>query len=213
MQETRSFDEMMIEHHGSLEAAHARFAVIEDERERQLLQTQRRRRLGQSAWQRRVAFCQHVSWTPWAWCRPGERVQARYVRYWAKGMAHTLREAKAEAIACVRRGWQGWDDSDTFSLHRYLSALLPALLRVLRDHSCSYSDCVSAEDVPLAGDTDDEDAALRRWNAMLTLVIAGFESMECLIELHPRGEEERWHRARFERGMALFTKYFQTLWD
>ena len=67
---------------------------------------------------------------------------------------------------------------------------------------------------------DDIEEAARMYNAMLDVIIDGFEGQRKIKDddwefttLEARQEKHYECRAAFERGMNLFVKYYDTLWD
>lgn len=116
-----------------------------------------------------------------------------------------------------QRFTRGYTDYDWWGLDRYLSVLLPAMLRQLRDHhhGVPVNPDITTDD-PEAGYHDSEE-----WVQILNEMIDGFEAMRQIIDYEgldsPYEETYRpWYDARiakFQRAMELLGKYYLALWD
>jgi len=94
---------------------------------------------------------------------------------------------------------KGWRDCDVWSIDYYLSTIIPQMVRHLRDTTHSYPYRLGE----------------KRWKRILTTIAEGFEENQKIVNgdyiLHTIQYKEASTKAK--RGMALFIKYYNNLWD
>lgn len=101
----------------------------------------------------------------------------------------------------IKWWWQrrvrGWDDRDIWSLDITIAKFVLPRLKYLREHHCGYP-C---------------DLQEIEWDMILDEVIESFELIiECDGFMFDK-EEMGIKQAKIERGLLLFAKHFQGLWD
>lgn len=106
----------------------------------------------------------------------------------------------------IQRGRRGYADCDLWSLDSYLARMLPQALRQLRDTSHGYP----------------QDLTFEEWDMILTQMAEGFEEHTYIMDYKNWPKENdvqtylEWvkpHQDKLEAGIALFGKYYQSLWD
>lgn len=126
-------------------------------------------------------------------------------------------------LYAYQRAVRGWADRDTWSVDSWLCGVLPPAIEHLREHTHGYP-CGLTEE---------------KWDSILSEIAEGFRAAERskdtpeeFVIILPRtpqsvnyGVPERvynWDKikayqeselAKFHKGMKLFVKYFQNLWD
>ena len=130
-----------------------------------------------------------------------------------------------ELIYFVQRGRSGWSERDCWGVDSHLSEIIPEMLRWLKVTKHG----VPNEFVEMARktreksgiqviDETDVDQGEKLFDAMLDEIIEGFEAHQNIDNHRDYNREEHqanekiW-RAKFLRGMELFIKYYDTLWD
>ena len=94
-----------------------------------------------------------------------------------------------------QRAIRGWANCDVWSMDNYLNDILPGMLRRLKI-GCSYPMDMTPEE----------------WLNILEEMAVGFESGNKIDDCFDPNEEKEL-RAKFDRGMELFVKYYNHLWD
>ena len=96
----------------------------------------------------------------------------------------------------VQRGLRGYAERDHWSLDNYLNDVIPGLVRDLKNHLHSFPMGMSVPE----------------WEGILEEIASGFEAGNLVDDcFDPKEEKEL--RAKFDRGMELFVKYYRNLWD
>jgi hypothetical protein len=138
----------------------------------------------------------------------------------------------------LQRGKRGWADCDVWGLDDYLAGWLPDALKQLSEDTHGYPASLCDEENDPSGD-----AGFAEWREILAQIAEGFRAhkrMGCgLYEeqlgpyplYRPEGvSKEAWQSVRdtrfeksqelakrdevvFQRGMALFTAHWSSLWD
>ena len=118
----------------------------------------------------------------------------------------------------IQRGKRGWADCDAWGVSDYLNDILPQLLRRLKGQTGCPSEFYDAEA------TNNE---CHRWDEALETMAQGFEAAKWLDKFGyhrwvdgPHGkkleiDEQATANAqkKAEKGLQLFAKYYQGLWD
>jgi hypothetical protein len=99
-----------------------------------------------------------------------------------------LRPLKIKSF--FQRGFRGWADEDTWDLDFYLATVISQSLKHLK-----YYSSINKKD--------------------LNIIIKGFEANLKMIDLNfaPNKKKIEILKLEFARGMKLFEKYFNYLWD
>ena len=136
-----------------------------------------------------------------------------------------------ETMYFVQRGIYGYSERDCWDIGYHLDEKIPAMLRWLKEHKHGVPQEFLDKAIEKRGgtlgweygvnyDNDDIEEAARMYNAMLDVIIDGFEGQRKIKDddwefttLEARQEKHYECRAAFERGMNLFVKYYDTLWD
>ncbi|MEK6883753.1 MAG: hypothetical protein AABY22_29260 [Nanoarchaeota archaeon] len=119
----------------------------------------------------------------------------------------------------IQRGKRGYADSDVWSIDGYLCSWLPSALEKLKNtnHGCPVSDKCKCT-------RDGNENMKCLFDDYLDKMILGFKSVNDLLNLvyitkknknKPKilkAEEDKLQN-KFDEGMKLFVKYFQSLWD
>lgn len=102
----------------------------------------------------------------------------------------------------IHRGRHGWAASDAWAIDHYLDKIIPPMIDKMRTDCHGYP----GEFEPLG-----EEAATAVWDDILAQIAMGFRAHAELggIPGSARAELE----ATFEKGMALFVKWYDDLWD
>ena len=98
----------------------------------------------------------------------------------------------------VQRGLRGWADCDTWSLDDYLNEVLPEAIGHLKYHTHS---------TPM-GLTKEE------WSKILTEIQAGFFASKALSCFCYGTEDQQIELTELKnKGLHLFAKWYENLWD
>lgn len=145
--------------------------------------------------------------------------------YWIKEVPYKIK-------CFYQRGKRGYADVDVWNLNDYLASWLPKALRHLSENNVGCAEKFFDNDAP-------DDKACHKWEALLVQMAEGFEAyiaMDAyeLMELkycNKKCEEEVWdinckdckvvfnqkeydkRKAKFEKGMKIFSENFIHLWD
>jgi hypothetical protein len=106
-------------------------------------------------------------------------------------------------IFAYQRITRGWADCDTWSLDLHLCRILPGALR----HLIKNKHGVPSELCPEGRSVDE---AAKEFDEILEQIAQGFETGIEWFESHPLDEQKK---EKFDKGMALFNKWFFSLWD
>lgn len=117
-----------------------------------------------------------------------------------------------------QRVFRGYDDRVTWGIDNYLNEHMPTWLRVLKENDqgvpfeCFPEGAWDEEKCRFAEGSDE--IAERNWHAALDGMIAGFEAAKRLSDWDFEGREELDELRRVQNdGLALFVKYYGSLWD
>lgn len=94
----------------------------------------------------------------------------------------------------IQRGKRGWADCDTWSLDWYLSEWMPKAIRHLKDTSNAHPPTMT----------------FRQWKYILELIARGFEAD---FKMKDEIIDDKRLQKRKERGLKLFIKYYDNLWE
>lgn len=128
-----------------------------------------------------------------------------------------------EVIYFIQRGVRGWSDRDCWSIDYHLDEKIPEMLLRLKEtkHGVpqEFVDQV-VQDGRYEYTNDEIDRAVVLYNAMLDRIIDGFRAHRELqdndwdwVDLATHRQKQAACRQRFEDGMTLFVKYYDTFWD
>lgn len=117
-----------------------------------------------------------------------------------------------------QRGRRGWADCDWWSMHSYISDMMPELIRKLKGGFGCPSEFY---------DKEAKNNECHRWNEILEEIAQGFEAAKFLdtygyhkwvdadkgkkLEVDMEAMENA--RQKMERGLELFSKHYLNLWD
>ena len=137
-----------------------------------------------------------------------------------------------EIVFFVQRGVRGWSDRDCWSIDYCLDEKIPAMLLRLKETKHGVpQDFVNQAVLERGGslgryeygvDYMDQDVerGAELYNAMLDQIIDGFKAHREIDEndwdwtdIETCREKTKECRKRFEKGMYLFVKYYDTFWD
>jgi hypothetical protein len=123
-----------------------------------------------------------------------------------------LLEWKRQIKYAWQRVFRGWDDRVAWDIGYYISKMLPLWLEQLRNNKhgipMEMFDGLPYEDeINYTHSEESWKIATERWNGVLDEIISGFNAYKNNNILE--GEE----REKFNKGMALFVKHFENLWD
>jgi hypothetical protein len=97
----------------------------------------------------------------------------------------------------LQRGWRGYADSDVWSLDWYLRKFMPQAL----------GDLKSGPGYP-SGLTEE------KWNKILDDIAAGFLAAHALADYDYETNTQRENLEKIQKkGLKLFVKYFNSLWN
>lgn len=100
----------------------------------------------------------------------------------------------------IQRGRRGYADCDVWDLDSYLSEWLPQALRRIRKITNGYPDYGEAK-------------TSKDWKQILKDMAEGFEAAHKIKDICLSGKRYEKTRAKFKKGMRLFSRYFLSLWD
>lgn len=115
---------------------------------------------------------------------------------WGKYVLDPLREIKWAYQRVVR----GWDDSEVWSLDWSISEKMVPMLKELKENHCGTPAQLTEEE----------------WDTILQQMIDGFQAKLDKDDIAPSGTYlEEWNRLDEiqKKGLQLFIKHFDSLWD
>ena len=114
------------------------------------------------------------------------------------GKVRWIRNIPREMKWFFQRGLRGWSDYDVWDLDSYLNDWVPKAVKHLKSISHSHPVNLTPEE----------------WDKILMKIAEGFEANQKWKELDFKNiTEAKKLEATFKRGMKLFTKYYNDLWD
>lgn len=125
---------------------------------------------------------------------------------------HKIKEIPREIKWFIQRGRRGYADCDVWNLSSYLEGWLPQALRHLKINNigCPFN----------LYDKKNKDNECHKWNDILEEMAQGFEARTSLSNLEFMDDKNVIHEdqqkkleEKAKRGMELFVKYFDNLWD
>jgi len=111
-----------------------------------------------------------------------------------------------------QRGFRGYGDNDTWDFDIYLAKVISKGLKQLKKyhHGCPsdiYEKYRKRKDLT---QKQKDKLAVKEWHTYMDIIIRGFETnLEMMND--PRRYKEL--KPIFDKGMKLFHKYFNSLWD
>jgi len=91
-----------------------------------------------------------------------------------------------------QRGYRGYADNDTWDFDNYLATVIVGGLKQIKTYH----------------------QGLEPTNKELTIIIKGFEAnLKMMDNLNPKSKEYLILKDKFHKGIVLFEKYFNYLWD
>lgn len=116
---------------------------------------------------------------------------------------------RAKKAKKFKKKW-GFRYEHTWCLDQEIAKFVLPRLAYLRDHHCGYPSCLCEFDrnyLPI-----NEEEAEKQWVQILDDMCIAFE---LIIKDEIGGTKEEFERrqATIKKGLELFTKYFQNLWD
>lgn len=123
-----------------------------------------------------------------------------------------LLEWKRQIKWFFQRGFRGWDDRVAWSIDYHIAKMLPLWLEELRRNKQGipfemFNGLPYEDEVNYTHSEESWKIATERWNKILDEMIVGFNAYKDNNILE--GEE----REKFNKGMELFVKHFENLWD
>lgn len=115
-----------------------------------------------------------------------------------------------------QRVYKGWDNRVVWSIDAHLARMIPIWIRKLKEDKCGVpmmmfqeSDCNSEDNWSISEEVTNK--RNEEYNAILDEIAEGFEAY--LERGSWSDEENELLTQKFNRGMELFVKYFETFWD
>jgi hypothetical protein len=110
-----------------------------------------------------------------------------------------------------QRGWRGYADCDVWSIDYYIDEWMPSALRQL-GKGCGTPAILCGED----SDNISLNKSHKKWVTILEQIAVGFEAnmrlQNCEYNLENMGEKKELYR-KCDKGLKLFIKYFNNLWN
>jgi len=96
----------------------------------------------------------------------------------------------------LQRGYRGWADCDVWSLDTHLNDILPGMIRSL-----------------IHGNSYPAELSYGGWKKILEQMASGFEAGNKKDKFCYGSPEREELDKEFDRGMELFVRYYNHLWD
>jgi len=93
----------------------------------------------------------------------------------------------------LQRAQRGYSDNDVWGMNSYFAEIIPPMVRQMKEKGFGY---------PGHGRANTPE----KWGAILEEIAQGFEAFDG--EIGKLGDEEK-----FNKGMKLFVRWFNNLWD
>jgi len=116
---------------------------------------------------------------------------------------YNIRETFYWLRSCHQRAFKGWADCDCWDMDYYLSKIIPAMLRDLKDNRFGQPEELTEEE----------------WDKKIDEMIEGFEAARRVIDLdYPDNGEDLGKMVNADQKLfkakgKLFIKWFFDLWD
>ena len=126
----------------------------------------------------------------WAWLKDDWKYQ-----FWYKPLIF-IKDIPREIKWCWQRINRGWDDREIWSLDVTIAKFILPRLKHLRDNNMGYPSSLSAQ---------------VEWNLILDEIIEAFELIqdESYFDMNDYQKKQD----KIDKGLQLFAKYYQGLWD
>lgn len=109
---------------------------------------------------------------------------------------------------------RGYDDTDNWDIGYYLSGKLPFMLEKVKEHKGVPSLIFEEKDFDDKGNILPGIYEIRKkeYTRILEKIALGFRSYRFIQDNYPDDIESKKYWDDFNEGMALFVKYYSTLW-
>ena len=115
-----------------------------------------------------------------------------------RGIKAKARKIKRRVLRPWQRLRRGWSLQDTWAIDYYLDTIIPDMVDALRERSFGHPSELIEDD----------------WNQILRQISSGFRSHKKLLNVDFETPAEVMSlETDFERGMELFVKWYDALWD
>ena len=113
-------------------------------------------------------------------------------------------EVKRYIIAFFQRGYRGWANEDTWAFGYYIAKVCYQGLKHLKKYQ---------NGLPTWTKDKTERQAKKEWNIIMNTMIDGFKAVIDLNEKCWRSKNFKKYMKKIDKGLAMFSKHFLSLWD
>jgi hypothetical protein len=125
-----------------------------------------------------------------------------YIYYPCFRMWYNISDIPSEIKYFIQRGMRGYSDRDTWSIDYYLSSWMPGALKQMIKYGNSY---------PGHGEANTP----KKWKEIVKKIIVGFEASKKIadFDFNSKNNEIKRLQTTQIKGLKLFIKWFDALWD